>query len=112
MKHNGRPGEAFFFAAVYAIVRQIPRESHFLWADCADAWLATGGPNGWLGHAACPDELPWHRVVKADGSIAGGGYAEIRRALLRSEGMPFLPDGRLDMGAAAGKLIDAQDPRG
>ena len=45
----------------------------------------------------CPDELPWQRVVKADGGIAGGGWAELRRALLEDEGVAFLPDGRVDM---------------
>ena len=47
----------------------------------------------------CPEELPWQRVVKSDGSIAGGSYAELRRALLEAEGVPFLPDGRVDLKA-------------
>ena len=46
----------------------------------------------------CPEQLPWHRVVKADGSIADGGEAGLRRALLAREGIPFLPDGRVDLG--------------
>ena len=45
----------------------------------------------------CPEELPWQRVLMSDGSIAGGGWAELRRALLEEEGVPFLPDGRVDM---------------
>ena len=45
----------------------------------------------------CPEHLPWQRVVMADGSVTGGGYAEIRRALLEAEGVAFLPDGRVDM---------------
>lgn len=34
-------------------------------------------------------ELPWHRVVKADGTIAlpEGGGAELQRELLRQEGV-------------------------
>ena len=47
----------------------------------------------------CPEKLPWQRVVKADGTIAGGLHAEIRKALLAAEGVPFLPDGRVDMAA-------------
>ena len=47
----------------------------------------------------CPEELPWQRVVRADGAIAGGGFAELRRALLLEEGVPFLPDGRVDLNA-------------
>jgi methylated-DNA-protein-cysteine methyltransferase-like protein len=46
----------------------------------------------------CPEHLPWQRVVKADGTIAGNAtYAAIRREALQAEGVPFLPDGRVDM---------------
>ena len=44
----------------------------------------------------CPERLPWHRVVMKDGSVAGGGYAALRRELLENEGVRFLPDGRVD----------------
>jgi len=47
----------------------------------------------------CPDDLPWQRVVMADGNIAGGAFADIRRKLLVSENVLFLPDGRIDMNA-------------
>jgi methylated-DNA-protein-cysteine methyltransferase-like protein len=45
----------------------------------------------------CPDGLPWQRVIMADGSITGGSFAEMRRAMLENEGVQFLPDGRVDM---------------
>ena len=45
----------------------------------------------------CPEALPWQRVVKADGSIAPGGWGDVRRALLEAEGVPFSPEGRIDM---------------
>ena len=45
----------------------------------------------------CPDGLPWQRVVMMDGAVAGGMYAEIRKAILETEGVTFLPDGRVDM---------------
>jgi len=32
-----------------------------------------------------------------DGTISGGVFAEMRRAILESEGVTFLPDGRVDM---------------
>ena len=42
--------------------------------------------------------LPWHRIVRADGSLAKG---ERQRALLEAEGIPFLPDrARVDLRAA------------
>lgn len=37
----------------------------------------------------CPDELPWQRVIREDGTIAGGEYAPLRRAMLEAEGVPF-----------------------
>ncbi|MCW3011857.1 MAG: hypothetical protein JWO90_2261 [Solirubrobacterales bacterium] len=45
-----------------------------------------------LGH-----DLPWHRVVRADGTLAKG---EEQRALLEAEGVPFDRRGRVDLGVA------------
>jgi alkylated DNA nucleotide flippase Atl1 len=37
--------------------------------------------------SACDDhDLPWHRIVRADGSLAKGAH---QRALLEAEGVPF-----------------------
>lgn len=47
----------------------------------------------------CPDDLPWQRVVMGDGAIAGGGWAELRRAKLEAEGVKFTRDGRVDIRA-------------
>jgi methylated-DNA-protein-cysteine methyltransferase-like protein len=47
--------------------------------------------------AACADpDVPWQRVVRADGSLAKG---ERQRRLLEAEGVPFEGD-RVDMRAA------------
>ena len=89
-----------FFEQVYDIVSRIPRGSVISYGQIA---RLLGQPRaarkvGWaMRH--CPEHLPWHRVVMADGSIAGGGYADMRRELLQLEGVPFLPDGRIDMQA-------------
>ena len=40
--------------------------------------------------------VPWHRIVRADGSLAKGAR---QRALLEAEGVPFVGD-RVDMRAA------------
>lgn len=45
---------------------------------------------------ATSEDVPWHRVVRADGSLAKG---ERQRRLLEAEGMPFR-DERVDMRAA------------
>ena len=47
--------------------------------------------------SACNDpSVPWHRVVRADGSLAKGGR---QRRLLEEEGVPFR-GARVDMRAA------------
>jgi methylated-DNA-protein-cysteine methyltransferase-like protein len=44
--------------------------------------------------AECDDpDVPWHRIVRADGSLAKGAR---QRALLEAEGVPFRGD-RVDM---------------
>jgi methylated-DNA-protein-cysteine methyltransferase-like protein len=46
---------------------------------------------------ACDDPgVPWHRVVRANGSLAKGAR---QRALLEAEGVPFLGE-RVDMSVA------------
>jgi len=87
-----------FFQRVYTVVAAIPYGKVLSYGDVAKL---IGYPRKarFVGFAmrACPDDLPWHRVVKADGSIAGGDFAPIREMLLRKEDVPFLPDGRVDM---------------
>jgi alkylated DNA nucleotide flippase Atl1 len=47
--------------------------------------------------AGCHDPtVPWHRIVRADGSLAKGAR---QRALLEAEGVPFRGD-RVDMRVA------------
>ena len=87
--------EAGFFQAVYEIVAQIPRGYVVSYGQIA---RLLGSPRaarqvGWA-MRQCPDELPWHRVVMSDGSIAGGGWSDLRRALLEDEGVPFLVPSR------------------
>ena len=87
-----------FFQSVYAVVAAIPYGRVITYGDIAKA---IGYPRRarFVGFAmrVCPGELPWHRVVKADGSIAGVDFAPVREMLLRKEGVPFLPDGRVDL---------------
>jgi len=87
-----------FFEQVYDIVMRIPYGNVISYGEIA---RVLGRPRaarevGWA-MRCCPEELPWQRVVMANGAVTGGVYAEIRRALLESEGVPFLPDGRVDM---------------
>jgi len=89
-----------FSDQVYSLVARIPKGSVMSYGQIA---RLMGRPKaarmvGWA-MRNCPDHLPWQRVVMADGSISGGGFSQLRRAMLEAEGLPFLPDGRVDMAA-------------
>lgn len=60
--------------------------------------VSPGAPRaaGALLHACGDPAVPWHRIVRADGSLAKG---ERQRALLEAEGVPFRR-GRVDMRVA------------
>lgn len=94
-----------FFQSVYAVVARIPYGRVLCYGDIA-RMIGYSNRARFVGFAmrVCPDGLPWHRVVMADGSIAGGEYAPLRRALLEREGVPFLPDGRVDLTACRAAL--------
>ena len=87
-----------FYEQIYTIVERIPYGKVMSYGQIA---FMLGKPHGarevgWaMSH--CPDHLPWQRVVMADGTVTGGMYAETRKALLESEGVLFLQDGRVDM---------------
>jgi methylated-DNA-protein-cysteine methyltransferase related protein len=81
--------------AVLARVRAIPEGFVRTYGD-----LSPGAPRhaGAVLHAT-GEEVPWWRVVRADGSLAKG---ERQRALLEAEGVPFLDSvvPRVDLRAA------------
>jgi len=88
----------FFYEQVYAIVEKIPCGKVVSYGQIA--WML-GRPRSAreVGRAmrCCPEHLPWQRVVMANGAIAGGMSADMRRTMLRAEGVIFLSDGRVDM---------------
>ena len=53
----------------------------------------------WVGGAmaACPDDVPWWRVVNAQGKISERPGAEKQRQLLEAEGVVFDEKDRIDM---------------
>ena len=65
-----------------------------------------------MGRAAVPN-LPYHRVVKTDGSLCEGyefGVRGIQREMLRAEGVPFTEQGRVDMRHAVWKGLSDMNP--
>jgi methylated-DNA-protein-cysteine methyltransferase related protein len=61
------------------------------------AYLAFGAR--WVGGAmaACPVDVPWQRVINAQGRISPRPGAENQRVLLEEEGIRFDEGGRIDL---------------
>ena len=87
-----------FYEKVYEIVARIPKGKVASYGQIA---VLAGKPRASreVGRAMrnCPGHLPWQRVIMADGSMAGGEHAEIRKAALESEGVEFMENGHVDM---------------
>ena len=95
-----------FFQQVHALAARIPAGKIMTYGQIAQALGGVYSPK-LVGFAmsAAPDggNLPCHRVVNRLGEMAPGfafGGQERQRSLLESEGAPFLPDGRVDVGLA------------
>lgn len=89
-----------YFPQVYEMVSRIP---YGMVASYGQIALLLGDPRqartvGWA-MSQCPEELPWHRVVRSDGTIAVRDHDALQRVLLEAEGLHFLPSGRIDMRA-------------
>jgi alkylated DNA nucleotide flippase Atl1 len=61
-----------------------------------DVWPPAPRLTGAVLRAASDPALPWHRIVRADGSLAKG---ERQRARLEAEGVPFRGE-RVDLAIA------------
>ncbi|RPI10224.1 MAG: MGMT family protein [Zetaproteobacteria bacterium] len=94
-----------FFAAVYSLVRRIPRGKVATYGQVARllgaprsarvvGWAMHGNPHG--------PRVPWQRVVQRGGSLSPTVCPPDpgrQRRLLEREGVTFLLDGRIDMAA-------------
>ena len=90
-----------FYTAVYQIVAQIPSGQVATYGQVA---FLAGRPRASRivggAMARAPEGLPCHRVLYGDGRLSPPdvfGGSGIQRMLLEAEGVPFLPDGRVDL---------------
>jgi methylated-DNA-protein-cysteine methyltransferase related protein len=87
--------------AVWALVRRVPAGRATTYGQLAECQLSELGKRpGPL--ARCPGDVPWWRVVHADGSMKGTPGAAEQRARLAEEGVPLTGDGRVDWARAGG----------
>jgi methylated-DNA-protein-cysteine methyltransferase related protein len=109
MSPTGSPPDAASFnRQVWDVVRGIPRGRVATYGHVArlvplpsgvdpDTYRAFGAR--WVGSAlaACPDDVPWQRVLNAKGEISLRAGAEHQRRLLEAEGVAFDAKGRVDL---------------
>ena len=93
-----------FDARVRQVVAQIPSGRLATYGQIAELIGAYGCARqvGWaLRRLALPSEVPWHRVVNAQGrismSLSREGSDWIQRELLLAEGIPVDEEGRLPL---------------
>ena len=104
---------------VWQLVRQVPRGKVATYGQIA---LMLPPPQGvdfdayrafaprWVGSAmaACPDDVPWQRVINSQGKISERPGADKQRQLLEEEGVVFVKD-RIDLKKYGWKGLDEPD---
>ncbi len=97
-----------FYAAVWNLARQVPAGRVATYGQLAAFIPAPEGVSAedypayrarWAGNAmaACPADVPWQRVVNAQGKISDRPGAGQQRELLEAEGVQFDDRQRIDL---------------
>ena len=128
MRYSTPPNQQAYYEQVWELVRQIPKGKVAAYGQIA---LMLPPPNGveieaykafgprWVGGAmaACPDDVPWQRVINSQGKISPRpGGAEKQRLLLEQEGVEFDAKDRVDLkkygwrGPSNGEIVEPQQP--
>jgi methylated-DNA-protein-cysteine methyltransferase-like protein len=102
------PNPQAYFQLVWGLVRRIPRGRVATYGWIAKMipppdgveleTYAAFGPR-WVGGAmaACPDDVPWQRVINSKGEISARPGSERQRQLLEQEGVLFDAKNRVDL---------------
>lgn len=107
--YTSPPDRHLFNAKVWELVQRIPPGKVATYGQIAaivlqslgivDSKGRAFGPR-WVGGslAACPDSIPWQRVINSQGKISlRAGSESNQRSLLEAEGIEFDPLGRIDL---------------
>ena len=103
MQFTSPPNPQEFHQRVWTLVRKVPSGKVATYRQVA---LMLPVPNGvdletykaygprWVGGAmaACPDDVPWQRVINSQGKISPRPGAEKQRQLLEAEGVEFVKE--------------------
>lgn len=97
------PVKQAYFEQVWEFVRQVPYGKVVTYGQIAQALpkpeslepeLEVNSVSQLVGHAmaACPDDVPWHRVVSSQGKVSSWSNASEQQRLLETEGVLFYGD--------------------
>ncbi|MEO1210241.1 MAG: MGMT family protein [Cyanobacteria bacterium J06638_20] len=94
------------YGVIYETVRKIPYGRVATYGQIADLSHLPGRAR-LVGYALYrvveDDDVPWHRVINAQGRVSESpvryGSDDLQRVLLEAEGIPFRPNGSIDLKA-------------
>ncbi|GAB4505179.1 MAG: O-6-alkylguanine-DNA--cysteine-protein methyltransferase [Anaerolineales bacterium] len=121
MHFTSPPNPQVYYAQVWNLVRQVQRGQVATYGQIA---LLLPPPPGvdfetyrafgprWVGGAlaACPEDVPWQRVVNAKGAISPRPGADKQRELLEQEGVTFNEKGCIDLKKFGWGISNPQQP--
>jgi methylated-DNA-protein-cysteine methyltransferase related protein len=119
MQFSSPPDPIIFNHQVWDIVRQVPPGRVTTYGQVARLMPPPEGMDPkayaafsprWVGGAmaACPDDVPWQRVINSKGEISPRPGAEKQRELLEEEGVQFDQRGRVDLKTCGWQGQDSQ----
>ena len=107
MNYVHPPNKQHYYEQVWQLVRQIPHGRVATYGqiaqlipqpDTIESADYKASASRWVGlaMAACPDDVPWQRVINSQGKISNRPDAGRQRQLLEDEGLFFMKE-RLDL---------------
>ena len=101
MSYVSPPNKQSYYESVWQIVRQIPRGRVATYGQITKLLPQPEGISAeeyklsaarWVGMAmaACPDDVPWQRVINSQGKISHRAEPGKQKRLLEAEGVEFL----------------------
>jgi methylated-DNA-protein-cysteine methyltransferase related protein len=108
LQFSSPPDPIIFNHQVWELVRQVPPGRVTTYGEIArmlpfpegvDQKAYNAFAPRWVGGAmaACPDDVPWQRVINSKGEISPRPGAQKQRQLLEEEGVQFDERGRIDL---------------
>ncbi|MBX3015858.1 MAG: MGMT family protein [Caldilineaceae bacterium] len=103
MQYPAPPNQQYYNEQVWQLARQVPQGKVATYGQLAHLLPLPAGVEPevykawsprWVGDAmaACPPDVPWQRVINAQGKISQRAGAERQRRLLEQEGIVFVKD--------------------